>query len=84
MVTRCISHKQLANSNYFSGPVPEESERSDLAVLVPSILCTGNKTFTAVSEVNTGKVEPLIDIHKFSSLKRLIVVISKVKEAVNS
>ena len=38
MVTRCVSHKQISNSNYFSGPVARKDEFSDLSVLELSIL----------------------------------------------
>ena len=85
MVTRCVSYKKLSNSNYFSGPVLREDELSDLSVSVPSILPVDKVNYTSVvGTSNSGNMEPIIDIHKFSNLIRLIMVTRRVLLAVRN
>ena len=57
MVTRCVSYKQLSNSNYFSGPVVRKDEFSDLSVSVPSILPVDKVIYTSVvGTANSGNM----------------------------
>ena len=80
LITRCVSYKQLMNSNYFSGP--ELPEFGDLSVTVPSFLSFASNTFTQTEDIK-GNIHQLFDISKYSNFTFLVKSVMKVLQAVN-
>ncbi|XP_068243236.1 uncharacterized protein [Palaemon carinicauda] len=78
LVTTCVSYNQLMNSNYFSGPSLDEANIPELSVTIPAFEIGEESNCSHGLSVLLSSAEPLIDINRFSSFRRLVLVYRRV------
>ena len=87
-VTRCLSYKKLLGTTYLTGPkflsdnhYPDQMSAEVLPVIIPNPLSAEcSLSLVATSGVLFNKTEHLIPLDRFSSFRKLVVVIAKVFE----
>ena len=80
LVTRCVSHKQLIQSNYFSGP-PLTGDFPEMTFDIPSFASPAVSQVLAANNSQSAE-ELVIDIQQFSCFRKLVLFYRRLLRAV--
>ena len=83
MVTRCVSFKQLQNSNYFSGISLNDEMYPEMSFVVPTFEVKSEAKLSASANLDIFNKKPVMDIRRFSCFRKLVRVFRIVLRAVD-